>query len=73
MNKLIKLIRVKLHNLFWFSLGLLRYNIPPWLWGKAWREVQEQHLQDVRKKVWELKKQGKVREDKEGRLWPRKL
>jgi hypothetical protein len=59
----------RLHNLFIFLIEVLRYGLAPWKWRRAWREVQEEHLAEVRKCIWELKKQGKIRQDKEGRLF----
>lgn len=62
----------QLRNLILFLLGCFRYGVPPWKWGKAWRGIQEDHQARVHKVVWELKKRGRVRQDKEGRLWSTK-
>lgn len=58
-----------INNLLVLAEVIIRYAIPPWRWGETWRELQYQHLLDVRKAVWELKKQGRVREDSDGKLY----
>jgi len=58
-----------INNISVFIEVVIRYAIPPWRWRIAWQELQYQHLLDVRKAVWELKKQGRVREDADGRLY----
>jgi hypothetical protein len=60
---------VKLRNLIMFLVEVTRYGLAPWKWRRAWRACQDEHLAEVRKGIWELKKQGKVRQDKEGRLF----
>ncbi len=62
-----KLIRIR--NLILFILYALWYGTPFRLWGIARKEIEVEHLAQVRKTVWELKKEGRVREDNEGRLW----
>jgi hypothetical protein len=59
-------------NLILFvSLALWR-GTPFHLWPRAWREVEAEHRAQVHKAVWELKKQGRIRQDREGRLWSNK-
>jgi len=60
---------VWLGNLWIFVTEALWRGTPLWLWPRAWRDINEAHLQQVRKDIWELKKQGKVVE-KDGRLYP---
>lgn len=64
-------MRVSINNLFWFTVIALWRGIPPWRWRDAWDYVAEGHRQEVHKTVWELKCQGKVYSDKNGRLWPK--
>jgi hypothetical protein len=63
---------MQIRNLLLFIILALWNGTPFHLWPYAWREVQAEHLAQVRKTVWELKKQGHVREDREGRLWSKK-
>lgn len=60
---------IKIRNSILFILYALWHGLPFHRWGEAWRGMEAEHLAQVRKDVWELKKAGKVREDKEGRLW----
>ena len=62
---------VKLRNLILFVSLALWHGTPFYLWTKAWRDIQAEHLAQVRKMVWELKCQGKVYQDKDGFLWPK--
>ena len=62
-------LMVNAQNFILFIEGVWRYHIPPRLWLHAWHEIKAARLAEVRKAVWELKKVGRVREDKEGRLW----
>ncbi len=52
-----------------FAAAIVWQGIPPRLWRKAWAELHSRHLAEVRKAIWEAKKQGLVREDKDGWLW----
>ncbi len=61
----------KLYDLILFVTLALWYGTPFRLWSHAWREVEAAHLAETRKIVWELKCQGKIREDEEGYLWPK--
>lgn len=66
-----KRILIIIHNLLIFIPAVIWYGINPWRWGEAWRGMEAEHRAGIHKTVWELKKQGRVREDKEGRLWPK--
>lgn len=59
---------ISCQNLILFVILALWHRTPFHLWGLAWREIQAEHVAQVHKGVWELKKRGKVHEDKEGRL-----
>jgi len=59
-----------LYNIFVFVLSTIEVGHPPWRWHIGWRLCQERHRQDIHKIIWELKCDGKIREDKQGRLWP---
>ncbi len=64
--------RIIIRNFLLFAAGLIWFRVPPWLWIKAWREVQADHLARVRKMVWEAKKAGLIYEDKEKKFWSHK-
>lgn len=55
-------------NLVLFIVLALWHNVPFLRWAEAWRGCKEAHRQWVHKEVWELKKEGKIREDKDGYL-----
>ena len=59
----------KIHNLKVFFEFVCLHSIPPWRWGEAWRELQARHLAQIHKAIWQLKCEGKVLEDSEGRLF----
>lgn len=61
----------KLWNLILFIL-MISWRIPPALWRDAWYDIEAAHSAETRKMVWELKKQGRIWEDEEGRLWSTK-
>ncbi len=61
---------VLLKNLWVFVTEMLWRGVPLRYWRQVWEEANDLHAAEVRRMVWELKKQGKVREDEEGRLWP---
>ena len=63
---------IHLRNLFLFVAYALWHGTPPYLWSQAWEDIQADHLARTRKIIWELKKQGKIYEDRDGRLWPKK-
>lgn len=63
---------IQIRNLLLFTILALWKGTPFRLWPRAWREVQEEHRAWVHKAVWGLKKQGRIREDREGRLWSKK-
>lgn len=46
--------------------------IPFRLWAYVWSEILAAHEAENRKVIWELKKEGLIYEDKEGRLWTKK-
>lgn len=46
--------------------------IPFQRWSYAWNEILAAHEAETRKVVWELKKEGRIREDENGRLWSTK-
>ena len=60
---------IKLQNLILFTALALWHGTPFRLWPRAWQEIEAAHLAETRKVVWELKCEGKIREDKEGKLW----
>ena len=70
MRRNLKIFRIQVQNFILFVTIALWRGTPFHLWPRAWREVEAEHRAWVHKGVWELKKQGRVREDKEGRLWP---
>lgn len=59
----------KIRNLLLFVSLALWHGTPFSLWRRAWREIEANHRAEVHKAVWELKCEGKVKEDKEGYLW----
>lgn len=65
-----KVFFVQVQNLILFVTIALWRGTPFELWPYAWQEVKAAHEAEVRKVIWELKKQGKIREDKDGYLWP---
>lgn len=65
----LRTLAVHIHNLILFTVLAIWNGIPPWLWRKAWLDIEAEHLAQVRKRIWELKVEGKVYEDREGRLW----
>ena len=65
-----KKLRVRIHNLTLFVALALWRGTPLRLWPRAWREVEADHRARIHKTVWALKCEGRVREDREGRLWP---
>lgn len=69
LRNLIRRWKIQLHNLTLFLIGCARFGVPPWEWRRAWQVVYEEHEAETRRAIWELKKQGKVRHDKEGRLY----
>lgn len=62
----------QLKNLILFILLALYHGTPYHLWSRARREIAADHEARVRKMIWELKKEGRVWEDRDGRLWPKK-
>lgn len=62
-------ILISLGNIWIFVTGMIWHGVPVWKWGRAWREIEQIHRQDVHKTIWELKKQGRVVE-RDGRLYP---
>ncbi len=62
---------VRLRNLLLFAICALWKGTPFHLWRQVYRDIEAEHLAQVRKAVWELKKAGKVWEDEDGRLWPK--
>lgn len=62
-------LKIRIHNLTLFLSLVLWHGTPVYLWPRAWREVQADHKAQVRKAIWELKKEGKIYQDKEGYLW----
>ena len=62
---------VNIHNIALFLIGVIRHGIAPWRWPEAWHYISEGHQQEVHKIVWQLKCQGKIYSDREGRLWPK--
>ena len=63
---------IRLHNLILFLAIVIWSGTAFHLWGRAWRGMEEEHLAEFRQAIWELKKEGKIREDKDGRLWIKK-
>lgn len=63
---------LKLRNLLLFISCAIWHGTPLHLWSRAWREIQADHRAEIRKAVWELKKAGRIHEDREGRLWNKK-
>jgi len=60
---------VLVHDLFVFVTAAIWHGTPLWMWPDAWEKLQDEKLQEIRAAVWDLKKQGRIREDAEGRLW----
>lgn len=60
---------ISFQNLLLFVILALWHRTPFHLWSLAWHKIQEEHVAQVRRGVWELKKRGEVRQDKDGRLW----
>jgi hypothetical protein len=48
---------------------LYERGFPLYRWPEGWRAAKEAHRQEVHTTVWQLKCEGKVREDREGKLW----
>ncbi len=69
----LRMAAIAARNLLLFIVAAMRQGIWPHLWPSAWRGIQADHLAQVRKEIWELKKAGKIREDPEVRLWSSKL
>ena len=59
-----------LRNALIFLYYAIKYNTPFTLWPQAWQEINAEHLAQVRKYVWELKKEGRIYEDRDGFLYP---
>lgn len=57
-----------MHNLWVFLCVVFIQAIPPWDWGKTWRELEYEHLLRVHKVIWKLKCEGKIHE-KDGKLY----
>lgn len=66
----IRVFRIHIQNLILFTAIALWRGVPLHLWRYAWQQIKIDHYGQVHKAVWELKKEGKVYQDKEGRLWP---
>lgn len=61
-----------IRNLIIFAFYCLIRLIPPWKWAYYWNLVWADHVAKTRKAIWELKCQGKVAEDREGRLYSKR-
>lgn len=65
----IRIFFVQTRNTLLFIILAIWHGTPFRLWPLARRLVEEDHLGEVRKVVWELKCEGLIYEDDEGRLW----
>lgn len=64
----IRLFLIEARNTLLFIAYAIWHGTPFRLWPQARRLIEEDHLGEVRKIVWELKKEGKVYEDEDGFL-----
>lgn len=65
----LRMAMIQMRNLLLFIVAVLKQGTPFYLWPQAWRDIQAEHLALVRKQIWELKKAGRIREDRAGRMW----
>jgi hypothetical protein len=70
MKRKLRTIFVFISNLVVFISCAINHGIYPWRWPEAWRLVQADHEAWVRGIVFQLRMEGKIRQDDDGYLWP---
>ena len=60
---------IKISSLITFTWLAIWKGIPFYRWAYVWCEINAFHEAEIRKAVWELKKEGRIREDENGLLW----
>lgn len=63
---------IEVRNIFLFVFLATVKGISPFKWQRYYHAIKAAHLAQIRKTIWKLKKEGKIYEDKQGRLWPKK-
>jgi hypothetical protein len=62
----------KIASLLTFAALAIWKGIPFHRWPAVWAIIVETHEAEMRQAVWELKQEGRVREDEQGRLYSTK-
>lgn len=58
-------------SLLTFVVLAIWKGIPLRRWPLVWAAIIETHEAEIRAAIYELKCEGKIREDKDGFLWPK--
>lgn len=65
----IRVFFTQTRNLILFVSLAIWNGTPLHLWPQAWRDIDADHRARVRRMVFEIRMEGRIRQDADGRLW----